>query len=126
MNCKSLAMTFAKSFVATSLLAGAVQVSRAHDSPEHEIDALTLRMSKVGKTASLLSRRALEYKALGELDKAAADLTEAIRLDPKSAAAYAELSKVEFAQEKLSQAYDDATRSLGLMEDGADRGPIYL
>jgi tetratricopeptide (TPR) repeat protein len=117
---------FGKTLIAMALLVCAVQVVQAHDSPEHEVDALTLRMSKVGKTASLLSRRALEYKALGELDKAATDLTEAIRLDPKSAAAYAELSKVEFAQEKLSQAYDDATRSLGLMEDGADRGPIYL
>ena len=32
---------------------------RAHDSPEHEIQALTSRMSKVGKSASLLMRRAV-------------------------------------------------------------------
>ena len=67
---------------------------RAHDSPEHEIEALTSRMSKAGKTGSLLMRRATEFKALGELDKAAADLTEAISLEPKSPAAYAELGRV--------------------------------
>ena len=44
---------------------------RAHDSPEHEIEVLTSRMSKAGKTGSLLMRRATEFKALGELDKAA-------------------------------------------------------
>ncbi len=126
MNRKLLQQTFTGALVIGFLLDGATQPLRAHDSPEHEVDALTLRMTKVGKTPSLLSRRALEYKALGELDKAAADLTEAIRLDPKSAAAYGELSKVELDQEKLNEAYDDATRSLALMEDDADRGPIYL
>ena len=83
-------------------------------------------MSKAGKTPGLLIRRADEFKALGKMDEAAADLTEAIKLDPKNAAAYAELSKVQFAQEKLVHAYDNATRSLALMEDGADRGPVYL
>lgn len=98
----------------------------AHDSPEHEIEALTSRMSKVGKTASLLMRRATEFKALGELDKAAADLAEAISLEPKSPAAYAELSRVQFAQGKLGEAGDNATRSLTLMEEAGERGAVFL
>src|SRR5882762_2685471 len=99
---------------------------RAHDSPEHEIEALTSRMSKVGKSASLLMRRATEFKALGELDKAAKDLTEAISLEPKSPAAYAELGRVQFAQGKLAEASDNATRSLTLMEDSGERGAVFL
>jgi len=99
---------------------------RAHDSPEHEIEALTSRMSKAGKTGSLLMRRATEFKALGELDKAAADLTEAISLEPKSPAAYAELGRVQFAEGKLTEACDNATRSLTLMEDAGERGAVFL
>ncbi|HMC26641.1 MAG TPA: tetratricopeptide repeat protein [Verrucomicrobiae bacterium] len=99
---------------------------RAHDSPEHEIEVLTSRMSKAGKTGSLLMRRATEFKALGELDKAAADLTEAISLEPKSPAAYAELGRVQFAQGKLAEACDNATRSLTLIEDAGERGAVFL
>jgi len=98
----------------------------AHESPEDIIVTLTQRMTKAGKTPSLLIRRAAEYKAISKFDEAAADLVEATKLDPKNAAAYAELSKVQLAQEKLVQACDNATRSLALMEDGADRGPVYL
>src|SRR5690349_7258350 len=117
---------FAIAMIMALLLDGVALSLRGHESPEHEVEALTLRMTRIGKTASLLGRRAAEYKALGELDKAAADLTEAIALDPKAAATYGELSKVQFAQEKLNEAYENATRSLALMEDGADRSPMYL
>src|SRR5205809_4273026 len=99
---------FATATMVGFLLGGAAFSLRAHESPEHEVEALTLRMTRIGKTASLLSRRAAEYRALGELDKAAADLTEAIALDPKAAATYGELSKVQFAQEKLNEAYENA------------------
>jgi len=112
--------------VAAALLLLLPALSRAHESPEDEARALTAQMLKTGRTPALLGRRAAEYKALGQLDKAASDITEAIKLDPKDAWAYAELSKIQFAQEKLKDAYDNATRSLGLMEEGADRGPVYL
>ena len=99
---------------------------RAHDSPEHEIESLTSRMAKAGKNASLLMRRATEFKALGELDKAAADLSEAIALEPKSPAPYGELGRVQFAQGKLVEACDNATRSLTLMEDSGERASVFL
>jgi tetratricopeptide (TPR) repeat protein len=100
--------------------------AQGHESPEHEVEALTLRMTKAGKTASLLLRRAVEYKALGELDKAVSDLAEAIKLEPKVPALYVELSRVEFAQGKLGEACENATRSLVLMDDAGDRGPVFL
>jgi tetratricopeptide (TPR) repeat protein len=99
---------------------------RGHESPEHEVEALTLRMAKAGKSGSLLMRRAVEYKALGELDKAVSDLAEAIKLEPKVAALYAELSRVQFAQGKLGEACDNATRSLGVMDDSEDRAAVFL
>jgi tetratricopeptide (TPR) repeat protein len=98
----------------------------AHDSPEHEVEFLTTRMSHVGKTASLLMRRAAEYKALGQLDKASADLTEAISLEPKGPAAYADLARVQFAQEKFPEACTNVSRSIALTADATQRGPLYL
>jgi tetratricopeptide (TPR) repeat protein len=98
----------------------------AHDSPEHEVELLTLKMSRTGKTASLLIRRAAEYKAIGELTKAAADLTEAIALEPKLPAAYADLSRVQFAQEKLTEACDSVTRALALTENAGERPALFL
>jgi tetratricopeptide (TPR) repeat protein len=98
----------------------------AHDSPEHEVEFLTTRMARVGKNASLLMRRAAEYKALGELEKAAVDLTEAIALEPKGPAAYADLSRVQFAQEKFPEACTNVSRAVTLTEDAGQRGPLYL
>lgn len=99
---------------------------QGHDSPEHEVEALTLRMARAGKSGSLLLRRAVEYKALGEFDKAVSDLAEAIKLEPKVPALYVELSRVQFAQGKLGEACNNATRSLALMDDSGDRGPAFL
>lgn len=113
------------SFLLAALLVVAIRVV-AHDSPEHEVEFLTTRMSHVGKSASLLMRRAAEYKALGLLDKAAADLTEAIRLEPKGPAAYADLARVQFAQEKLVEACTNVSRSIALTADASQRGPLYL
>jgi len=110
----------------TFVLLGSAPLLRAHDSPEHEVDALTLRIAKVGKTSSLLSRRALEYRALGQLDKAAADLAEAIVLDPKMPSTYVELARVQFAQEKLADACNSATLALQRMDDPGERGPVFL
>src|SRR5439155_14667167 len=109
-----------------ALLFVAPLVLRAHDSPEHEVEFLTLRMARIGKSASLLIRRAAEYKAIGELSKAAADLTEAIALEPKGPAAYADLSRVQFAEEKLTEACENVTRALALTEDAGQRAPLFL
>src|SRR4051812_24162181 len=114
------------------LLAGTVVMAlwpglvMAHESPEHEIETLTLRIANAGKRVSLLMRRAVEYRSLGLLEKAAADLTEATRLDPKASAAYADLSRVQLDQGKLGEACDNATRSLALMDESSDRGPVFL
>jgi tetratricopeptide (TPR) repeat protein len=98
----------------------------AHDSPDHEVELLTLKMSRTGKTPTLLIRRASEYRALGDLTRAATDLQEAIALQPKLPAAYADLSRVQFAQEKLSEACESVTRALALTQDAGERPALFL
>ncbi|MCI0747445.1 MAG: hypothetical protein L0Y58_18735 [Verrucomicrobia subdivision 3 bacterium] len=66
----------------------------AHDSPEHQIEALTAKMAANGKSAELLSRRAIEWRALGKLESSKADLAEALTLKPESSALWADLARV--------------------------------
>jgi tetratricopeptide (TPR) repeat protein len=111
--------------VITLVLAGSSPVF-AHDSPDEEAAFLTLKMTRTGKTPALLIRRAAEYKAMGDLNKAAADLKEAIALEPKLPAAYADLSRIEFAQQKLSEACESVTRALALTENAGERPALFL
>jgi len=74
----------------------------------------------------VLIRRAAEYKAVGELAKATADLNEAIVIDPKVVAAHADLSRVLLSRTKLSEACDSVTRALGLTQDAGERAPLFL
>lgn len=122
-NCGTIAAGLLFTF---AIFAARPMCLRAHDSPEHQVEALTLRMARAGDSASLLIQRASEYKALGDLQKAAADLAEATRLEPKLPAAYENLSRVQFLQQKLVEASENATRALAFTADTADRGPLFL
>src|SRR4051794_16083488 len=51
----------------------------AHDSPEHQVELLTSIMASQGKSESLLVKRAIEYRVLGQLDKAVQDLQQALQ-----------------------------------------------
>ena len=50
----------------------------AHDSPEHEIEALSKKIAASGAPAELLARRATEWRALGKYDEASQDLQKAL------------------------------------------------
>src|ERR1043166_8719918 len=54
----------------------------AHDSPEHQVELLSSIIASQGKSASLLVKRAIEYRALGQLEKAVRDLQEALQIKP--------------------------------------------
>ena len=75
-------------------------VARAHDSPEHKVEALSFEIARSGKTPALLMERAFEHRALGQLADAAADFEAAHRLDSKLIVAIKELSLVQLAQGK--------------------------
>ena len=72
-----------------------------HDSPDHEIAALTERLGRSvqgGARAELLWRRATEHRALFQLEAAGRDLEEALRYDPGLVRARHDLVRVQLAQ----------------------------
>src|SRR5688572_13542837 len=98
----------------------------AHDSPEHEIEALTAKMAAVGKSANLLARRATEWRALGELNRAVNDWREAIKLEPRSIAFHSELAKVLIARGELPEALNAVDSALDLPESDGERARLWM
>src|SRR5262245_16618572 len=98
----------------------------AHDSPEHVIDWLTVRMGVVGEDPELLWRRATEYRALDKLEAAGTDLRRALTLKAAYVPALSDLSQVELAQGKRRQALKTINRALDLVPDERDRAPLRM
>ncbi len=67
----------------------------AHDSPEHEIEALNNKIAATGATAELLARRATEWRALGKYDQASQDLQKALLIKSNSIPLILEYASVE-------------------------------
>jgi tetratricopeptide (TPR) repeat protein len=104
--------------VATSLL--------AHDSPEHQVELLTSIMASQGKSGSLLVKRAIEYRVLGQLDKAVQDLQEALQIKPADSYAWKELCRLYLAQGKPDAAVQAVNKALSTAEDEEERAPTYM
>jgi len=98
---------------------------RAHDSPEHEIAALTTRIANA-PSAELFARRATEWRALGELEKASADWDAAIALDRRAASLHVELARIEAARQHYVAASNAVTRGLRLSRDDAECATFYM
>jgi tetratricopeptide (TPR) repeat protein len=67
----------------------------AHDSPEHEIEALNKKIAASGATPELLARRATEWRALGKYDEASRDLQKAVLIKSNSIPLILEYASVE-------------------------------
>jgi tetratricopeptide (TPR) repeat protein len=94
----------------------------SHDSPEHVIEALTLRMEAVGRQADLLWERATEYRALGDLAAAESDLKQALKVRPDFVVALQDRpSRIDARNTK--QASRTINRALRLASDEAGRAP---
>ena len=98
----------------------------AHDSPEHEIEALTEKMHANGASAALLARRATEWRSLRKLDRAQADLEHAIMLGPDSVGLRTELAQIQAAQKCFDAAGKTLERALSMAEAGMERCSIYM
>ena len=98
----------------------------AHESPEHRIEELSFEMARNGKSIELLMQRAIEYRALGELDAAAADLQAVTSLDAKAVDALRGLGEIYSAKGDFGQAIATVNRAIAT---GADfystRAEIY-
>jgi tetratricopeptide (TPR) repeat protein len=113
-----------------TLVAGVLILSarlvRGHDSPEHEIKALTIQMAASGKTAELLRRRATEWRALSKWGEASADLQEAVSISPGSASLLCELAQVEAGGRRYGPAVTAVDQALALTGAEANRAGIYM
>ena len=112
-----------------AVIAGIVSVSLpaiAHDSPEHVVESLNVEMARTGTNATLLWRRATEYRALGRLATAAADLQHALALDPKLIPAWSDLARVQLSRNRAADARASINRALALAESDAGRAPLRM
>lgn len=76
----------------------------AHDGPEQVIAALTGTIQRRGPSPELLYRRACEFRVLGRLEPAEADLAAAVALDPTHFAAGLELARMRAALGRSDEA----------------------
>jgi tetratricopeptide (TPR) repeat protein len=83
-------------------------------------------MSSQGKSASLLVKRAVEFRVLGQLDKAVQDLQEAVRMKPADSYAWKELCRLYLAQGKNEDALAAVNTALSAGEDEEERAPTYM
>jgi tetratricopeptide (TPR) repeat protein len=102
------------------------RLAAAHDGPEHVIEALTVQMKQEGASASLLYRRAVEYRALSKLDRAAEDLQAAVKLSADYLPAQRELSLVRFAQGRNADSLSAIDRAVSLVSGERERAPLYM
>ena len=114
---------------AISLHAAVVFVSTpvlAHDSPEHVAGALSVEMARGGTNATLLWCRATEYRALGRLATAVADLQHALALDPKLIPAWSDLARLELQRKNPAEALISINRAIALAGDEGGRAPLRM
>jgi tetratricopeptide (TPR) repeat protein len=93
-----------RALMAAGLLACPAAVSRAHDSPEHVLDAINKVMASEGATATHHLQRAMVYRQLNLLDEATADLHAALRMEPGLPGVGVQLSRVYLDQGKTAAA----------------------
>jgi len=108
------------------LLGPSPRVALAHDSPEHVVEDLTATMAREGRSATLLYRRAGEFRALGKLDRAAADLGIALEMDPGFVAARVELARIRLSQGGSAEALRLIDRAIEQVPKDAGRAPLYM
>jgi tetratricopeptide (TPR) repeat protein len=97
-----------------------------HDSPEHEIEALTRKMEAKGATAELLARRATEWRALRNYKEAAADLERAVRLKSNSVPLVVEYARVEMDRGNVCAAANVTDHGLKIARGGAERASLHM
>lgn len=98
----------------------------AHDSPEHQVQLLTSIMDSQGKSSSLLLRRASEYRVLGQVEKAIADVKEALALNPQADSAWKELCRLYMSQGKNENALESANKALTAAEEKEEKASVYM
>lgn len=96
--------------LALVLVSCTTAIVRAHDGPEHVIEAIDAEIARAGATAELLYRRACERRALRDYSAAEVDLLASLKLDDAFSPAQLELARVLARR-------GDSPRALALVEE---------
>jgi len=108
----------------TIALAAARTVT-AHDSPEHEIEALSKKITANGATAELLARRATEWRALRKYDEASRDLENALLIKSNSIPLMLERASVELERGNVCAATGVIEYGLARAQE-TEKAPLHM
>jgi tetratricopeptide (TPR) repeat protein len=97
----------------------------AHDSPEHQIEALNKKIAANGATAELLGRRATEWRALGKYDEASQDLQKALVINSNSIPLILECASVELERGNVCTAGGIVEHGLARAQE-TEKAPLYI
>lgn len=97
----------------------------AHDSPEHVAEELTALLQRGGRSAELLLQRATQYRELGRLAEAEADLRAALEVEPSSLGPANDLARVQLHRGHAAEALATLDRALDRSPADA-RAPLLL
>lgn len=100
-------------------------VAQAHDSPEHSVEDLTAHIQQEGESVPLLLRCASHYRVLGQAEKAIADLSRVLQLEPKQEGALVELSRIHLAQGNADTSLQWIQQAIGTGKPNKDNAHLY-
>jgi len=98
----------------------------AHDSPEHVVEQLTADMHRDGQRPGLLCDRATQYRELGRLAEAEADLSAALAAEPGNVSAANDLARVQLHRGHPTNALATLDRAIHRAANAEDRSPLLL
>ena len=107
------------------LLACLMGQIHAHESPSHSLKQLNQHIQENPKP-ELFFQRAMAYKALGKINKAAADLQIAIKARPEFLPWQIERSRVELTAQRPANALNIANQALKLTKTGSQRAEVHI
>ncbi|MEZ5324333.1 MAG: hypothetical protein R3F19_04645 [Verrucomicrobiales bacterium] len=115
-----------RSLSIAALLGATEQVIYAHHGPGEMIAMFTQRMEADGATPVLLYKRAMEWRTLGELDKAIDDLHKSIELSPKFVDGIELLAEVYLAQGSLEKSQEVARTGLQVAQSAQESAAFQM
>ena len=118
-------LTHAARAVATLAMLVALPVL-AHDSPEHEVVRWTAAIELRGPSAERFYRRAGAYRELGKLERSAADLEAALRMDASFVSARIELARVQRSRGNLDAALAAIEPAIAQTSDTFRLPPLWM
>lgn len=100
--------------------------SPAHDSPEHVVEQLTAEMDRDGRSAARLCERAVQFRELGRLAEAEADLAAALEAQPDNLGTANDLARVQWHRGQAARALTTLKDALAHAATPEEQSPLLL